>query len=237
MLMAVLRYLLGLLFTFLVSLCACVLLVVIGPQRMWKLLFKRWGVLLLRILGIRLQVIGRVRGPAVFIANHESLIDTIILPALCPRASKIVAKREIVFIPLLGWALATAGAMMVDRKNTKRALGSIQSGIRKLPRGWSVIVFPEGTRSLDGQLKSFKKGAFHIAMQTGLPIVPIGLHGARLAVPKGGWLIRPTTIRIAVGHPIDTSQWREDDTFKSHVQEARDAVARCIEMAKTAPLG
>jgi len=236
MLLAVLRYFFGWLFTLVMSLATCVLMFMLGPERVWKRVFKFWGVTALKILHIHLQISGQVKGPAVFIANHQSLIDTIILPALCPRNSKIIAKREIMLIPFLGWALAAGGAILVDRKNTNRAVGSIRKGLRNLDPGWSVIVFPEGTRSHDGQLKPFKKGAFHIAMQTGLPIVPIGLYGAREVVPKDGWLIRPSTVRIVIGEPIDTSKWRED-TLKAHIEHARIAVAQCIEMAKLTSIG
>ena len=200
---------------------------------MWTTVCHRWGQGTLWLGGVGLDVVGRTNlaGPAVFVSNHQSMIETVFLPTLLPRTVKFVAKKELERIPLWGWAFAAGGAIMIDRKDPQGAVHSIREGVRQLPPGWSVAVFPEGTRSPDGTLRPFKKGAFHIAMAARLPVVPIGIAGSRDVMPKHGRLLRPSTAFVTVGDPIRTEHWRLE-TLDEHVAEAHAAVRRCMDRSE-----
>lgn len=192
-----------------------------------------WGPGIMWCLGIRLDIENpeHLRGPAVFISNHESLAEGFLLPALLPATLKFVAKQELARVPFWGWALKRTAAIFIDRSDPSQAVHKIREALRHLPAGWSVVLMPEGTRSVDGTLGRFKKGAFHIAMQAGLPVVPIGIAGARDIVPKGGWLPRRAKVFVHVGAPMDTSTWTAE-TIDLHVDAGRNAVLHCVGHAR-----
>lgn len=226
------RYLAAWVNTAFFSALSLVLIPLVGPSRMWLITRKAWGVTTLWFLGVKLQIEGaeNLKGPAVFISNHQSLIDVVFLPAIVPRPTRIVAKRGILFVPLLGWAFAAGGAVLVDRRNPRAAIANIRKGLKRLPKGWSIMVFPEGTRSRDGAMKPFKKGAFHIAVETRLPIVPIGMDGAFEIVPPHASLVRPGVVRVVVGKPIPTDSW-SNENLQAAVAEGHAAVQACVDRA------
>ncbi len=220
--------------TLAVSVLACLLCCLLGPSRAWLCTAKPWARATLAILGVRLRVEGEAHlkaAPAVFISNHQSLIDVVFMPALLPRQIRFVAKRELLWIPFLGWAFAAGGAVLIDRARPRQALRELYRGLKRLPQGWSLLVFPEGTRSKDGQVKAFKKGAFHMAMHTKLPIVPIGMDGAREIVPPDGWLVRAGEVRICIGPPLPSCDWRPQDTA-ANLAAGQAAVAACVAAAR-----
>ncbi|HET6346762.1 MAG TPA: lysophospholipid acyltransferase family protein, partial [Myxococcota bacterium] len=226
------RYVLAWINTLAFSILACILAVLIGPSRMWVFTSRRWAVSTLWLVGVRLNVEGlaNLKGPALFIANHQSLIDVVFMPALLPRTVRFVAKKELRRIPLWGWAFAAGGAVLIDRKNPRAAISNIREGLKRLPKDWSLVVFPEGTRTQDGSMRPFKKGAFHMAVETGLPLVPIGMDGAREIVPRDGWLVRSGEVRVVVGKPLDTRGWT-NESLDQHMAEGRAAVQRCVDRA------
>ena len=232
-LVAFLRLLAGWLFTLGCGAATCLLALVMGPERAWLQVRLAWGRGAAFLVGTQLDIEGaeNLQRPAVFVSNHESLIDVVLLPAILPRTVKFLAKKELRRIPLWGWGFAATGAILIDRQDPRGAVASIREALKTLPRGWSVMVFPEGTRSLDGQMRPFKKGAFHMAMQAGLPVVPIGLCGARDIVRKDGWLIRPGKVYVTVGKPISSAAWRPE-TVDDHAAQCREAVLQCANRAK-----
>ena len=169
----------------------------------------RWGT---RAAGITLDVAGaehleRPR-PAVYLLNHQSGVDPILLCALLRGGFTAVAKKEIRNNPLLGPAFAFAGVAFVDRDDRSQALRALAPTVDGLLGGLSLAVAPEGTRSPDAAVGEFKKGAFRIAMEAGVPIVPICLHNAGDVLPRGGWLMRPATVRVTVMEPVPTHDWK-----------------------------
>jgi 1-acyl-sn-glycerol-3-phosphate acyltransferase len=194
----------------------------------WLVFLKPWARGSLFIMGTKAQIVGaeHLRGPAVFVSNHQSLIDVVFVPALLPKTTSFVVKKELLRVPFWGWALSST-AIMIDRNNPSQAIASIREGLRRLRKGWSVVVFPEGTRSTDGRLQRFKKGAFHIAIETRLPVVPIAMEGAYDIVPKHHTLPRPGTIHVTVGKPIDTSRWT-NETIDVHMREVWLAMNECL---------
>ena len=202
---------------------------VIRPTTLWYHLRTPWARLTLRLLRIRLEVTGQEHlvGPRIFIANHMSLIDVVVVPAIVPPDCRFVAKRELMFVPFWGWAFASAGALLIDRRNPRLAAKSLLAGLKKLPKGWSLVVFPEGTRSCTGALQRFKRGAFSLALASKMPMVPIGIAGTHAIIGPKQWFVRSGVVRVHVGPAIDTSAWRAD-TLRQHIHEGHEAVAACL---------
>jgi 1-acyl-sn-glycerol-3-phosphate acyltransferase len=225
------RFLLAWVYTLLVAGTCCLFLFV--PRWAWLTFCRPWARGSLWIVGVNLEVDrkDRLRGPAVFISNHQSLIDVVFMPAILPRTIKFVAKKELRRIPLWGWAFAAGGGLMIDRSDPRGAIAAIRDGLQRVPPDWSVAVFPEGTRSRDGSLGRFKKGAFHIAMQRGLPIVPVGMWGARDVVPKGAWMLRAATVYVTVGQPMVTDDWSLA-TIEEHAALGRRRVEEAVELSR-----
>jgi 1-acyl-sn-glycerol-3-phosphate acyltransferase len=217
----------------LTGLVGLVLVLLLGPERAWRLVARSWGRLVLWIEGVHLDVVGEEHfaTPGILLINHLSLIDAVYVPALVPRTVKFVIKKELGQIPLWGWALRAGGAVLIDRKDPRGAIASIHEALERLSPGWSVIVFPEGTRSKDGQLQPLKKGAFHLALASRLPMIPMGSAGPLDIVPRGTVLIRPGTVYVTVGEPISTEHWTLE-TLETHVAEVRAAMLRCIEASE-----
>lgn len=146
----------------------------------------------------------RVR-PAIFTFNHQSLLDSLVLAHLLRRDVVAMCKREMAGNPLVGPLLRQTGTIFVDREDRDQAR-VLQSALEVLRGGRSLLIAPEGTRSTLGNIQPFKHGAFFLAKKARVPIVPIVLHNVKDALPKGGYLIRPTTIRITVLPPVHPDQ-------------------------------
>jgi 1-acyl-sn-glycerol-3-phosphate acyltransferase len=168
---------------------------------------RRWSRGILWAAGTRVEFEGLERltrgGPQVLVANHESFFDVFALAAHLPVDYRFVAKEELGRIPVFGHAWKTCGHISINRGDRTAAVGSLdQAGQRIRDENVTIIMFPEGTRSPSGQLQSFKKGAFVLAIQMGVPVVPVGIVGSRHVLPKPGWPVRKGTIHIRIGEPI-----------------------------------
>ncbi|HJL63110.1 MAG: lysophospholipid acyltransferase family protein [Candidatus Marinimicrobia bacterium] len=177
---------------------------------------KRWSKLLLSISGIPYSVKGLDNLDSnqqyVFTSNHESAFDILLVFATLPYKLVFMAKTELRKIPFMGWAMILGKHIFVNRKNHKAAITSLEHAkisLRKYPR--SIMIFPEGTRSLNGKIKSFKKGGIILAIQTGLPLVPMAVCGTIDVVKKGSFKIHPSPIYLKIGLPIDISEYSYDD--------------------------
>jgi 1-acyl-sn-glycerol-3-phosphate acyltransferase len=124
--------------------------------------------------------------PYVFMGNHTSIADPLVVALAIPQPFHCVFKKELARIPIFGWGLLSLGQIMVDRENTEQARASLSETLSGLSGNNSIIIFPEGWVSHDGQLLPLKKGGFHIAIQAGLPIVPVRIEDARKVCPPGG---------------------------------------------------
>jgi putative phosphoserine phosphatase/1-acylglycerol-3-phosphate O-acyltransferase len=173
-----------------------------------------WADVATAFAGIELEVEGEQhlwsRRPAVFIFNHQSAVDTLLVAKLLRRDFTGIAKQEIRRNPLFGPAFAFAGVVFIDRADGARAIASLGPAVQALREGRSIAIAPEGTRSRTPQLGRFKKGAFHIAMQAGVPIVPIVFLNALDVLPRGALVLRPANVRAVVLPPIDTSGWTRE---------------------------
>ena len=175
-------------------------------------------------VGIDLRVEGRSnlwkRRPAVFVFNHQSAADVMIMGKLLERDFTGVAKIEAASAPLSGALLKAVGAVFIDRADRARAIEALEPAVEALKGGVSIAIAPEGTRSETPALGPFKKGAFHMAMQAGVPVVPVVIHNAIDAQPKHEKVFRPATVYIEVLEPVDTSNW-SPKTIDRHVAEVR----------------
>lgn len=163
----------------------------------------------LALSGIRVRVAGAQNVPhdraAVFCSNHQSNVDPpILFDALHPRMH-ILYKAEIDAIPILARSFRLGGFIPIDRRNKESALRAIETGAASIRTGNSFLIFPEGTRSRTADLLPFKKGGFVMALKAQAPIVPVAVQGGRAAMRKGSSIIRPVTVSIRVGEPIETA--------------------------------
>jgi len=124
-------------------------------------------------------------------------------------------------MPVIGQLMTAAGVIFIDRKNREKAIEAMKPAVNALRSGTSIIIFPEGTRSYDYRLGPFKKGAFHLAMQAGVPLVPVVIKNAHDVMPRGTNLFRPSAVEVIVLPPISTSNWQADQ-LGEHVQEVRN---------------
>lgn len=193
-----------------------------------------WGEFGSALAGIDVRVTGEhhlwEQRPAVFLFNHQSAIDVLIIAKLLRKDFTAIAKHEIAKNPLVGPVFRVADTVFVDRKNQQKAIEALKPVVRTLRNGLSVAIAPEGTRSSGDLLGAFKKGPFHIAMQAKVPVVPIIIHNATDVLPKGGFFVRPAMVKVDVLPPVDTSKWSAE-TVDEHVAEIRDSYLRVLQQA------
>jgi 1-acyl-sn-glycerol-3-phosphate acyltransferase len=142
--------------------------------------------------------------PHVFVVNHQSMIDIPALFVALPVNLHFIAKKELLSVPFLGWYMRAAGMIPVDRRNGPEAIETLKRSAARVAGGASVLAFAEGTRSRTGVVSSFKKGAFMLALEAQVPVVPVAIEGARKALPPDGFAVRPEPIRVRIGEPIST---------------------------------
>jgi len=177
------------------------------------------------LIGLNLVIRGEEnlwsRRPAVFVFNHQSKADVVIIARLLRRDFAGVGKKEIKNSPIIGKTLELAGTVFIDRENAASAIEAMQPLVDAMRNERkSVVIAPEGTRTISPKLAPFKKGAFHLAIQAGVPVVPIVIHNAGDVAPKGDFVFRPATVEVDVLPPVDTSDWRAE-TIEAHVAEIR----------------
>ena len=184
------------------------------------------------ITGVELQIEGEEHlwsdRPAVFIFNHQSGIDPILMARLLRRDIVGVARAERKDTPVLGSLLSLAGTVFLDGDDAEPPIEAMQPAIEAIRRGLSIVIAPEGAHGPPMKLGSFKKGAFRIAMATGVPIVPVVIKNALDALPKQATVIRAATVEVVVHPPIPTTGWREAD-LEDHIAEARALFERTLE--------
>jgi 1-acyl-sn-glycerol-3-phosphate acyltransferase len=179
---------------------------VYGIGRFWAWLILTLGGVAIRVHGLdRLDT----RQPYLFVVNHQSNVDIpVLLQSLRGFQLRWIAKKELLWVPFLGWAMWAGKHIAVDRADSAGALGSLKTAARRMANGISVVVFPEGTRSMDGRLLPFKRGGFLLAAKTSTPVVPVTLRGTQKILPKGAWRLRPGIVDVHVSDPIQMTDYR-----------------------------
>jgi putative phosphoserine phosphatase/1-acylglycerol-3-phosphate O-acyltransferase len=187
---------------------------------------------ILAMAGVKVEVQGghhlTARRPVVFMFNHQSLLDGFVLLHVLRGGFTGVAKQEAAHMPLLGQILRGLDFAFIDRSNSRSAIEAMRPAVDRLRRGVSVVIAPEGTRSLSSRLGSFKKGTFHMALQAGVPIVPVVLRNTYELMPRGSLLLRPGTVQVCVLPPIETADWNVEHLDR-HVAEAQALFQRTLD--------
>ncbi|HQH83572.1 MAG TPA: lysophospholipid acyltransferase family protein [Syntrophorhabdus sp.] len=169
-----------------------------------------WAKIHLMTSGIQVSVTGLENissPPYIFMCNHQSALDIFSLLNGLPVQFKWIAKRELFYIPFLGWAMKRAGYISLDRKHPREAIKAMDDAAKKIREGTNIIIFPEGTRSKDGHLLPFKKGGFSLALRAKVPIVPVGISGSNRLQPKGSFIPNQKgVIYLRIGKPVETAQ-------------------------------
>jgi 1-acyl-sn-glycerol-3-phosphate acyltransferase len=188
---------------------------------------KIWAYTMLAVSFVRTEIKNREKilpGTSyIIISNHQSLYDIIALVTALGIQYRWFIKKEVLKIPLFGYGLYASRNIFIDRSNTAKAIESINKGIDRLPKGVSVMVFAEGTRSPDGRIHEFKKGGFVTAVRRKIPILPVTVNGSRRVLPKGSLNWKPGKIQVVIGDPIDTSGYTTD-TVDELIDKTRKAV-------------
>ena len=161
--------------------------------------------------------------PYIIISNHQSHYDIITLVTTLGIQFRWIIKKEILKLPIFGYALYASRNIFIDRSNTTSAIESINKGFDRLPKGVSVMVFAEGTRSPDGQIHEFKKGGFITAVRLKIPILPVTINGSRRVMRKGSFTLKPGKIQVVIGDPIDASSYTTD-TVQELIDKTRQAI-------------
>jgi 1-acyl-sn-glycerol-3-phosphate acyltransferase len=177
-----------------------------------------------RLAGIRIREVGRGNiKPGqnyIFMSNHASNLDPPIeIPRIRDRCSVLV-KKELFRVPILGTGMHMAQLVPVDRSNREAAIESVREGVAVLRQGLHMLIYPEGTRTPDGKLQPFKKGPFHLAMESGVPILPLTIVGTYEAWPKHRCALKPGIITIVYHPAIDPKNYSDRDLLMAAVRES-----------------
>ena len=190
---------------------------------------RRWSRAIIRAAGVGVVLEGvdhLDEGRAqILVANHQSWFDVLVLAGYLPVEYRFIAKKELTRIPFFGPAWQACGHVALDRQDRAAAIESLEEAGRRVGvEGSTMIIFPEGTRSHDGKLQPFKRGAFALAIQSKLPIVPAAILGSRAVMPKGSFRIRSGTIRVRFGKPVSAEGLSYSDRA-AFTSDVRGAVA------------
>ena len=163
----------------------------------------------------------------IIVANHQSLIDILVLYGYLDMDIKWVMKQELRAVPVFGLAAESMGHILINRSNTAAAQASNTSAHEKIRNGMSVIFFPEGTRSRTGELKNFKKGAFRLAQELQLPVLPIAIHGTKNILPSDTVAMSPGSVTLEFCDPIPTTGLQPGEV-SSLSRQARDSIQTAL---------
>jgi 1-acyl-sn-glycerol-3-phosphate acyltransferase len=200
-----------------------------GAQKPVLAAGKGFMILACRLLGLRVTILGREdvdpRTQHIFMANHQSFLDGPLLYALIPGWVRVVLKKEVFRIPVIGQAMRQVDFISVDRKGLKGGRRSLDRAAQLMSRrGYSYLIFPEGTRTRDGRLQAFKRGGFFLALEAGVPIVPVTIDGTRALMPRGSPFIRSGPITIAFHGRVET-RGSSLETLPALMDRVRRAIA------------
>jgi 1-acyl-sn-glycerol-3-phosphate acyltransferase len=196
-------------FTLVLGLCAFLTFPFDRKGKVIHLYARLWGWLILRCSGVKVQVTGLEHidhsRPFIYMSNHQGSFDIFVLLASLPVQFRWVAKVGLFRIPILGWAMSTAGYISLDRSKRKRAHRNMETAARTIQEGTSVVIFPEGSRSYDGALQPFKNGGFTLAIRARVPVVPITINGSWAIMPRTTLRIKKGMVRLIIEQPVETA--------------------------------
>ncbi len=190
---------------------------------------RTWGHLVLKVASVRVRVKGtehlRPERTYIYAANHASYFDIPAFLASVPQRIRIVFKKELGRVPLFGWALKLGNYISVDRADSREAMVNLEKAASQIREGASVLLFPEGTRTRDGKLQSFKRGAFALAVRSRVPIVPVTVNGSYSISPKHRFRINAGEIELIFHPPIPTNGWQGREGELQLMEQVRSVIA------------
>lgn len=193
---------------------------------------RLWARSILAVSSIKVTVKGLSNiDPAasyIYMSNHQSNYDIPVLLGYLPIQFRWLAKAELFKIPIFGRGMRGAGYISIDRSNRRAAFKSLKEAAKIIKSGVSVLIFPEGTRSRDGNIRPFKKGGFVLAVDSGVPIVPVIIHGTRAIMPKGRILIKPGNVILEIQKPISTLNYARK-TKEDLMEKVRNTICDFFE--------
>lgn len=183
----------------------------------------RLGKLGVRLAGVKIEVYGiehlQPTRNYIFMSNHVSNLDPPVLIPVIPGRCSVLVKKELFRIPILGTGMKVTDLVPVDRSDREAAIESVNAAVRVLQRGLHMVIFPEGTRSVDGRLLPFKKGPFHLAMESGVSVVPVTILGTFECWPRTRFALRPGTVTVVFHTPIDPRSYHDRDSLMKAVSD------------------
>lgn len=187
-------------------------------------LFARyWSRFIFWAVGVRLHLTGAENipkgQPVIFAANHQSTLDIPAMFGYLPVQFRIMAKQVLFLIPFLGWHLYLSGNIPIDRKDARKAFGSVYQATARIKKGISILVFLEGTRSRDGKIHRFKRGSFTLARKLGVPLVPIAIRGTFELMPAGAWTSKSGDAYVDIFPPIQVPAEGDLNAVMKEVRE------------------
>lgn len=176
---------------------------------------KLWAYVMLAVTCVRPVIRGREKinrnQSYIIISNHQSDYDILALVIVLGIQFRWIIKKELRKVPLFGYALYKSRNIFIDRGHGEMAMESIRRGLERLPHGVSIMFFAEGTRSLDDKIQPFKKGGFVMAIEKGLPILPVTVNGSRRVLAKSSLVFSPGPIEVVISDPIETGEYSVED--------------------------
>lgn len=211
----------------------------LAGRRHWLYPAALWGARTwLRLSGMKVEVSGKENldpaQPYVFIANHRSYLDTAAVFYHLGRRIGLVAKKELLRVPIMGYGMGYVNIMAIDRSNNERAVQTMKEATDKLRSGTSFAIFAEGTRAGRGELLRFKKGGFYMAMQAGVPIVPVAIKNTDVLMGKGTGEARPGTIEMVILPPVETAGLSTDEDIEHLIARVHASIAAELGVEKSA---
>ncbi|MFQ5672613.1 MAG: lysophospholipid acyltransferase family protein [Nitrospinales bacterium] len=191
-----------------------------------------WARLICRLNGIRVEIIGLENvcfdHAQVFVANHQSYFDIFALTGYLPAQIRWMAKSSLFWIPFVGWAMYAEGSIAVNRQDRKNAYKSFLACVEKIRAGYSVVIFPEGTRSVDGTLGAFKKGGQLLAARAQAPMVPVTIIGSGRIIKKNSIVLRPGPVRVIISPPLAVEELSSKKQ-EQVLEDIRDIIQKNLE--------
>ncbi|MEJ8553030.1 lysophospholipid acyltransferase family protein [Tepidibacter sp. Z1-5] len=177
---------------------------------------SNWAKALVELSGTKVNVIGEDNIPnneaVLFVSNHQGNFDIPILLGFIKKPKAFVAKEELKKLPLLRTWMEYMNCIFLNRSNNRESVKSIKQGINNLKQGYSMVIFPEGTRSKDGKLGEFKPGALKLATKSKVSIVPVTINGSKDIMKKGSFIIRPAEVEVIISEPVEITEGMDKDT-------------------------
>lgn len=191
---------------------------------------RTWARLICRTVGARVRVRGahhiKPGESYVFLSTHASYMDIPVMLGYIPAQLRIAAKSGVFRLPFLGWHMRRAGHISISRSSTADAVASLQQAASSIRGGLCAFLYPEGTRSADGRLQEFKKGGFRLAMQAGVPVVPVTITGTRALLPRDSIVFRPGAVTLDIGAPVPTRGLTDADLPRLMAETRRAMLSR-----------